>query len=285
MDIVTIYLITHNRKHLLERAIDSVFKQTYSNVELIIVDDASTDGTELLVAELNNKYPFKYIKNASNMGACYSRNLAIHTAQGKYITGLDDDDYFGETRIQDFMDAYQEEYAFICANITEVKDDSKHGIKRYFGLKEGEFTLEQLLHNNLVGNQVFTSKEKWLEIGGFDPEMPAFQDYDTWVRFLKKYQKALKINKHNYFLHTQHGGERISSSVERKLSGYQKFMDKHQAVMSTRHNKSMHLLYLKVSGNKVSLRQLIKLTNLSNYKTSISMLLMKINAMFFKRYL
>ncbi|HBM8534493.1 TPA: glycosyltransferase family 2 protein, partial [Escherichia coli] len=103
-ELVTVYIPTFNRVELLKRAVNSVLRQTYKNIEVIIVDDASTDGTHNyleLISRKDNRV--KYFIKQERSGACISRNIAIQNATGKYITGLDDDDYFLDTRIEDFV--------------------------------------------------------------------------------------------------------------------------------------------------------------------------------------
>ena len=97
-DLVSIYLPTYNRCALLRRAVDSVLAQTYTNWELIIVDDRSTDGTRAFLEDLQKLDPrvkcvFK-TDTGEVAGVQVSRNIAINMAKGRYITGLDDDDFF-----------------------------------------------------------------------------------------------------------------------------------------------------------------------------------------------
>ena len=92
--LVTIYIPTKNRLKLLNRAIESVKKQTYKDIEIIVVDDGSTDGTTEYLAQEINSGTLKAIFNKKSLGACAARNKAIEMATGDFITGLDDDDYF-----------------------------------------------------------------------------------------------------------------------------------------------------------------------------------------------
>ena len=102
--LVTVYITTFNRVNLLKRSLDSVFKQTYKNIEIIIVDDCSTDGTQEFIKEISQQDKrIKFFLKEKNGGACESRNIAIQNARGEYITGLDDDDYFLSNRIENFV--------------------------------------------------------------------------------------------------------------------------------------------------------------------------------------
>lgn len=94
-ELISIYIPTHNRIELLKKAINSVLEQTYTNWELIVVNDASTDNTEEYLKKISSSDSrIRYFTNETPKGACYSRNIAIKNSSGKYITGLDDDDVF-----------------------------------------------------------------------------------------------------------------------------------------------------------------------------------------------
>jgi len=98
--LVTVYIPTYNRLELLKRAVKSVLDQDYSNIELIVVDDGSSDGTvDYLECVSQADQRVRYFVNEVNSGACVSRNKAIWAEKGEFITGLDDDDYFLNDRI------------------------------------------------------------------------------------------------------------------------------------------------------------------------------------------
>ena len=88
---VSVVIPTHNRANLVGRAIQSVLDQTYRDFELIVVDDASTDGTEEVTKALNDNR-IRYIHHMMNRGASGARNTGIENANGEYIAFLNDDD-------------------------------------------------------------------------------------------------------------------------------------------------------------------------------------------------
>lgn len=123
-DKVSIYISTYNRVNKLKRAIFSVLNQDYTNIEIIVCDDASNDGTEEFMNDLvkfDNRV--LYIRNTSNLGACATRNNAINVATGKFITGLDDDDEFMADRVSVFVKYWDDNYAFICSDFIEKFDN------------------------------------------------------------------------------------------------------------------------------------------------------------------
>src|ERR1700733_12057469 len=98
--LVTIYLPTRNRVDLLAKAVDSVLRQTHNEIELIVVNDASTDATaDFLCQRSLVDSRLIHFNNAVARGAPASRNLAIDKAKGALVTGLGDDDKFLPARL------------------------------------------------------------------------------------------------------------------------------------------------------------------------------------------
>jgi len=107
--LVSAIIPTHNRADLLERAIESVLDQTWENLELVIVDDASDDKTPQFLKSLSDQHKnLKVIRNQESKGAAASRNIAIQNAKGDFIAGLDDDDFWRPNRIELLMEEFQD---------------------------------------------------------------------------------------------------------------------------------------------------------------------------------
>ncbi len=129
--LVSVILPTHNRSMFLNRAIESVLKQTYKNWELIIVDDASTDGTEELFKDISlQDERIQYHKLEKNGGACIARNMGIRLSKGEYITFLDsDDEYFPkkiELQVQCFKNSKIPNVGVISCGREDVRDGVKY---------------------------------------------------------------------------------------------------------------------------------------------------------------
>lgn len=268
--LVTIYITTKNRCHLLKRAIDSALNQTWSNTEIIVCDDGSTDNTEELLKEYKVKYSnFNYLRNNESSGACVSRNRAMKEAKGEYITGLDDDDYFLPNRVATLVDAYNDNYAFVCSSYYRKTNEKIRLVKDGIG----KLKLSDLLHYNKVGNQVLTKTSRFRDVGGFDETLPAFQDYDMWVRLQNKFGSSLKIKEPSYIFDISHDNDRISGSSQKVIQGYKIFLAKHQNLMSKKHIKSMQLLNLVIHKTPLNIFDVFRLCNSGNYKSVLSNLL------------
>ncbi len=226
--LISVYIATHNRANLLANAINSVFAQTYKNLELIVVDDGSTDHTIDILESFKIKHDnFHYLTFEQPKGAPSARNLAIEHAKGEFITGLDDDDQFTPTRIELFIKNYSDQWSFLCSGL------AKYDGINYKALKSTKQTIswEGIKRNNLVGNQIFIERKRLLLVGGFDKHFLAWQDYDLWLRLIKEFGPALKLSQHTYIQNVQSEINRISSSSKTQR-GYEQFIAKHRESLS-----------------------------------------------------
>jgi len=245
--LVSIYLTTKNRHQLLQRALTSCQNQTYKNIEIIIIDDGSTDKTEAVCRQKSeNDSRIKYIKNMTSVGVSKARNIGIKNSSGHFITGIDDDDEMLSHRIEDFTKNYNDDISLLCTSIIERSPSgqflSKMG-KKYINYSD-------IKRKNLVGNQIFTTKEKLESVSGFDENMHAWVDYDLWYRLIKKWGKASKIDNHSYIVNQQHQLPRITTG-DRQGLGANEFINKHKADLS-----DIDIKYLRVRriiNNKVKL--------------------------------
>lgn len=130
-DLVSIIMPSYNTGHFIKETIESVLAQTYSNWELIIVDDCSTDNTDDIVKSFLSDHRIHYIKNEKNSGAAVSRNRALKEAKGRWIAFLDSDDLWKREKLEkqiSFMD--KNGYAFSYTNYSEIDENgSLNGVK------------------------------------------------------------------------------------------------------------------------------------------------------------
>jgi glycosyltransferase involved in cell wall biosynthesis len=244
--LITVYMPTHNRECLLPRAVNSVLAQTYQHFELIIVDDASSDGTAEYLKRLSRQEPrVKVLTQSRSEGACVARNLAINLASGQYITGLDDDDEFLPTRLASLLEGYNDNYAFVCQGFYWHYGRMKKAVDT----QAMEISLPQMFDYNYASNQVFTLTSRLQHIGGFDAEFPACQDYDTWTRLIAAFGTAKRIAGASYVIHQGHEGPRVTAK-KNKMLGYQLYLQRNQHIMTVRNKSNQQFMSL-VAGKKI----------------------------------
>ena len=218
--LVSIYMPTKNRLDLLKKAVDSVLKQTYSNFELVVVDDASTDGTlaylETVVAQDSR---VQFLSNKVSYGACHSRNLAIMAAKGDYVTGLDDDDEFKENHISSLLNfwillsTHSKEKISCVYPQTIDKSDNTFSVTG----KRNRVDYIDLFERNYIGNQIFAPRSHFMEAGLFDEKMPAWQDLEFFFRVLKKFGPAKLLDIPTYIFDKSPRADRISVGQKNKI--------------------------------------------------------------------
>lgn len=228
-NLVTVYIPTKNRLQLLRRAVNSVLSQTHREVELIVVSDGSDDGTCDYVNGLRGDISVKLIHNDISVGACAARNQAIQIATGRFITGLDDDDIFLPHRLETFVSEWKRQeqtgQRFSCLFDRRIVNV---GEQVWLWDMDATVSAEQIVQTNTVGNQVFTTPQHMKDAGYFDPDMPAWQDWEMWVRLIKTGGPAQSIKANTYIMDISHEFERITQkSSEKILRAARMFYKKH----------------------------------------------------------
>lgn len=228
---VSVYIPTKNRRQALEKAVDSVLNQSYRDVEVIVVSDGSTDDTESYLTQKSLVDPrLKYFIKPQSGGAPAARNLAIKSATGEFITGLDDDDEFLPNRIELLVSYWQmlEKYSIRPSCLYTPDLIYRDGREVDQSRKLGHVSHEQLFDFNHVGNQIFAPKEVFIESGLFDEEMPAWQDMEFFFRVLKKFGRASLLDIPTQIMDDTPRTDRISIKSRARLqTAYTRFVDKH----------------------------------------------------------
>lgn len=182
---VSVIIPTHDRARLLARAMRSVLAQSYRDIELIVVDDASTDDTERLVANFDDPR-VRYIRHDSKLGAAAARNTGIRAARGSFIAFQDSDDEWLLEKLEKQMRALAASgpevdvayCGFLRCNAgcaTYVPGDS---VK----VRRGD-VLAQLLRGNFISTQTLLVRRECIEDAGmFDERLPRFQDWELAIR-------------------------------------------------------------------------------------------------------
>ena len=122
--LVSIIMPSYNTGGYIEDSINSVLSQTYQNWELLIVDDCSSDNTDLIVEPYLKDSRIKYFKNQNNCGAAFSRNRALREAKGKWIAFLDSDDLWNSSKLEKQIEFMTNNgYHFSYTYYTEINAD------------------------------------------------------------------------------------------------------------------------------------------------------------------
>lgn len=235
--LVSVYLPTRNRLELLRKAVASVLAQRYRALELIVVDDASSDGTPAFlqaVAERDGRVRLHV--NESPRGAPAARNLAIRSARGDFVTGLDDDDEFHPERVRTFIEYWTlltstglRPSCLYAQDFIRI-DGEDAGITR----KLGSVNADDLFESNCVGNQIFAPKAHFIEAGLFDEALPAWQDLELFMRLFRRFGTGYLLDIPTYVFNLSMRPDRISAQSGKVRRAFEMVHRKHADGQSRR---------------------------------------------------
>ncbi len=231
LPLVTIYIPTKNRLDLFQRALNSALTQNYSAIEIIVVDDGSAPQIQEQLKNLCAAHSkVTLILNTESRGACVARNQALAVAKGEFITGLDDDDEFTPERVQQFVSFWRSHpnYSYLCSGYSYIL---KGGKKLKSWRPARTISYQKIMFSNEAGNQIFTKTSYMKQVGGFDNELVACQDYDLWIRLAAQFGAAYRLYSQTYIVHEEHEFPRISS-FEKRWRGHQQLIDKNIGLWS-----------------------------------------------------
>lgn len=220
LPLVSVIIPTFKRSGLLDRAIQSVLKQTYPRIELIVVDDngpnEDRDHTVSLLEnykDLNTSIVLQL--NPVNKGGSESRNIGAKKATGEYLSFLDDDDFFHPDKIekQYLLLAVNPEYAGCLCAMRRI-DNNNREILSTENFPRGQNLKEAILTGNFFTPMLLIKTSVFRMIGGFD-HIPRFQDKYLQYKILEKDQLLILLNIPLYTM-MEHEGDRITNSNEIK---------------------------------------------------------------------
>jgi glycosyltransferase involved in cell wall biosynthesis len=187
--LVSVVLPTFNGEERVLRAIGSVLRQDYRNVELLVVDDASTDHTARVVANLQDPC-VKLLRQELNAGPYAARARAIDAARGELIAFIDDDDEWfpGKLRRQLAFFRAQPDIALVHSAVVDVFTDGSTR-RRALHRRANQYR-ENLCQDRLATSSVVVKRSAIYEAGGFDQSLRAFGDWDLWLRILRIHSAA-----------------------------------------------------------------------------------------------
>lgn len=188
--LVSVVIPTFNRPAMLARAIESVLNQTYTNLEIIVVDDASEGDIEAVVKSFDDER-IKLIRHEHNHGGSAARNTGIRHSRGRYIAFLDDDDEWlsqkTERQLKDLRKKGPEHKVSFCLR-TYFDESLGKDLETSEPGWDGNH-LRELLSQGLVASTscALIEKECFETLGGFREDLPCYQDWEMWIRLAERY--------------------------------------------------------------------------------------------------
>ncbi len=266
--LVSVIIPTHNRPQLLERAVESVLDQTYDNLELLVVDDASDERADLEATfDFGAIADYEYIYLEENRGGAGARNVGLDAATGEYIAFLDDDDEWLPEKIERQVDLFEDSSGDVGLVYTAVlqRDEKKDIEDVHFNSVPDEH-LRDLILKQYIGtmSSVMIRSGVLERVDGLNEEFPCWHDWEFYFRIGRHFDfdavsKPLvrqNVGVHNQLSDNFNEKQRVSKllieetfgnmpekyGITRELRGSQYYSLSHSAYRSGRRFTALNLL-------------------------------------------
>jgi len=246
---VAVVIPTYKRKSKLERAVNSVYNQSYTDWKLYVVNDApALDVGDVLPDDDR----ITCIQHDKNRGAPAARNTGIQASESEFIALLDDDDAWKVEKLERQIEIFSrlsDNYGLVYTGHSIVRDGEL--VKSVTPKLSGE-VFEELLYRNFIPSPTpLIRRSCFSNVGYFDTSFRSAQDRDMWTRIAKKY-KIRVISKPLALSYKSHN-DRISKDMETKIAGKKSFIDKYRDYLEShpralaRHFKQLGIFYMYAS--------------------------------------
>ena len=189
--LVSVVMPVYNGEKYIQKAVDSVLAQEVS-LELIIIDDGSTDRTEEVLEKYKNHEEIRCLKNKKNTGVSGSRNRGVKEARGTYVAFLDADDWWEKDKLKKQIALLEETGCVLCSTGRELVQPDGRSAGKYIPVKEKITYRELLKHNSINCSSVLVRRDVIIRFPMEHDD--SHEDYITWLKILKEYHYAAGIN-------------------------------------------------------------------------------------------
>jgi glycosyltransferase involved in cell wall biosynthesis len=211
---ISVIIPTYNRSLLLRRAVRSVQCQSYTDIEIIVVDDASDDGTDLLdIFSEHPRVPLRYVRLEGHGGVSKARNRGVALSQGAWLAFLDSDDEWLPRKLAEQAAWHEANPRYRISQTKEIWIRRGRRVNPPLTHEKIQgYIFEQSLQRCMITpSSVMMQSSLFHEAGGFNESLPACEDYDLWLKITRVWPVGLI----DEFLLTRYGGhaDQLSASV------------------------------------------------------------------------
>lgn len=239
MKSVSVIIPTYNYGRFIAEAIESVLGQTIGTLEIIVVDDGSTDDTEKLFVEFGDA--IRYIKQ-DNGGVCAARNRGVAESTGEFIAFLDADDIWEPTKIEKQLAKFAEDevIGLVHCGMREFDSDSGETVQLHLVGGEGWVAADIALWERPVivgpGGSIVVRRDVIEDVGGFDERLKNGEDWEFCLRVAKKYKVGFVAEPLvNYRNHGANASKNVAEMERSTLISWEKaFNTNDEAILKLR---------------------------------------------------
>jgi len=223
-NLVSVVIPCYNHGKLIQGAIDSILKQTYTNFEIIIVDDGSTEKrTTSILRDI--KFPKTRVYRKENGGPASARNYGIRKSSGEYILTLDADDKFHPAFVEKavYIMQHSPETGMVTSYVKKICKKSIEKAK----LQGGDISSFLIKHN--ASASLLYRYECWEDANGYDENIPGFEDWDFAIGVTKNGWKVYSIPEYLFF-YRKVGNSQYQKDLQKSPQIIKYITEKHASV-------------------------------------------------------
>jgi teichuronic acid biosynthesis glycosyltransferase TuaG len=195
---VDIILPSYNKEIYLEETINSIIQQKFNDWKLIIIDNCSTDNSKKIIQKYSKNEKISTFFLKKNMGVSFSRNLGMRLSDSKYISFIDADDIWGNSKLINQIEFMEKNnYNFTYTDYTPFFDKKIRIFKKEI-ITPSSFNYEKFLYNSSIGTSSMILSRKIIGVIKF-PKVKTLEDFSFKCKILKKKINAVKFNENNTF--------------------------------------------------------------------------------------
>lgn len=235
---VSIILPTYNRVDKLQRAIQSILEQTYTDYEIVVINDCSSDGTELYLSQYLENPKFVIIHNEKNLRLQKSLNKAVRHASGSYLARLDDDDYWTDSqKLEKQVQALDDnpELGLIGTYYTCDKE------KVSYPLTDNEIRNQMLFRCPFRHSTIIMTRKAYDLAGGYREDLGYIEDWDMWMKIGKDH---VMMNLPIYTTHVSEEDNMTAQYFTKQTEYIHDLISKHGSAYPRRWRAKLYLYFV-----------------------------------------
>lgn len=211
--LISILLSVYNDHKNIKKSIDSILSQSYKNIELLVIDDCSTDKTYEILKEIKDSR-VRIFRNKDNLGLTKSLNILINESKGQILARQDSDDISLPTRLEVQLKNLYRLQLDGCTTRAYIKN-SKRSIPRLSHLLPLSFVIKY--KNPFIHGTLMVRKDAVIDVGMYDENIKYAQDYKLFVELLKKNYKIKILKKKLYVLNMENNISSLSKEEQEEF--------------------------------------------------------------------